>query len=127
GGFLSLISSAIVDTRNTALMAADMVQRGLDDVRQDPEVSHARGNGSADIVYDPRSDFRGSIKPSLTACPSTQNPPPDAKHKSPAIVSARFQDAPNGGGNRDKMRPVILSTSARQGNYIVLKIDFRPL
>jgi hypothetical protein len=108
-------------------MAADMVQRGLDDVRQDPEVSHARGNGSPDIVNDPWSDFCGSIKPSLTACPSTESPLPDAKHKSPAIVSARFQDAANGRGNRNKMRPVILSTSARQSNYIVLKIDFRPL
>src|SRR5262249_17543626 len=102
-----------------------MIQRGFDDVRQDAKVSHARGNGSSDVVNDPRRDCHDRIEPSLTACPTTESPLPAAKHKSSATVSARFQDVANGGGNRDKMCPVILGTSARQGNYIALEIDFR--
>src|SRR5262249_12367624 len=94
---------------------------------QDPKVGHAGGNGSADVVYDPSRDSRDSIKPSLTTRPATEGPLPAAKHKSSAIVLARFQDAANGAGNRAKMRPVILGTSARERDYITLKIYFRPL
>src|SRR5262249_21349399 len=51
---LRSIGAAVVDAGDAGAMAAEMVQRRLDDVRLDAEVGHAGRDGPAHIVQAPR-------------------------------------------------------------------------
>src|SRR5262249_19714493 len=50
---LALVAGAIVDTGNTGLGAADMVQKGLNHMRLNADVRHAGGRRAPQVVWRP--------------------------------------------------------------------------
>ena len=53
GADLLLVSAAIVSARDASLVARLMIDRGLNDMRLDTEISHVSRDRPANIVHDP--------------------------------------------------------------------------
>jgi hypothetical protein len=56
---IAFIRAFIVDAGDPAAVAAEMVERGLDVMRLDPDIGHTGGDGSLDVVNAPRFHAAG--------------------------------------------------------------------
>ena len=61
---LRFVCVPVVDPGDASLVAADMVEDRLDNVRLDTEVAHARGDGSPDVMEHERG--KGAYAPVQT-------------------------------------------------------------
>ena len=80
GRLLGIVFGAIVDAGDTPLGAAHMVQDGLDDMGLNPDVVHARGNSSPDVVDNPRRNIKAGIEAKLGFIPAAEAALPRAKY-----------------------------------------------
>ena len=64
------IGGAIVDTGDTGLVSADVVQTGLNNVWLDAQLGHAGCDGASDVAELPGGDLQFGIQPGLRLAPS---------------------------------------------------------
>ena len=124
--FLSTVRSAVIDTRDTAFVAADVVGHRFDDVRLHADRSHASGSRAAQIMKRPMLQRASSlIQSQLRLGPPAEWPLTATEDEVAAVgLPAFFQENPHGSRNRNVMGLRVLRPVARE--FDMIGGNFRP-
>src|SRR5690349_19800262 len=68
--FLLVVSCAVIDTGDAGLVAGDVIEHSLDNVRLYAQLGHARGDGASQVVHCPMFSLGAAIKFALGGTPS---------------------------------------------------------
>src|SRR5262249_46344463 len=122
------IGAAVIDAGNTAAMAAEMVERGLDHVRLDADVSHFGRGRSANVMDAPWIHSAGETLVDFPLAPtprSETNAGAIAKQPVARAARDRLDDLERGRRQHDRVGAAVLRALLRQRPRAGLEIEFR--
>src|SRR5262245_8457059 len=123
----ALIGGSVVDASRTSAVTTLVIEHRLDHVRLDPDIGHASGDGSSDVVQAPRLhrageatiELRLAVSPGhkTTACPRTEQAITGVTRQPRALeaqVGPRADDLERCRWHCDRVGTVVLGALGRQ-------------